>query len=1120
MKSHLGHSLLCTLCVAVLLALAIGSAYSQSYFISKIVPPEDINWGRITSITQDRQGYMWFAGEGLYRYDGYRFTTYRNEPLNPQSLGFHKAEVVYCDQKGTIWVGTHGGGLDRLDKATGLFTHYRHDPKNLLSISHDEVTALLEDQHGNFWVGTHGGLNRMDRQTGRFIAYRHDPANPNSLSNDQVRVVYEDRQGVLWVGTGSPFGQTRIGDGGLNRFNSQTSTFTRYLYQPTNPHSLANNMVQAIYEDRRGMFWVGTFGDGLHTLDRKTGIITRYPYDPKNPERLSRPYLKNGVKTPSDGVTFVQEDSTGSLWIGAYLNGLNRYDATRHKIVHFEAETGKSDAMQDNGPWAFYTSRDGVHWVSTWDGGLYRFVAKQSIFPFTPTGSQVFAFCQDSFGRLWVGTEHGLIQHTPKTGHVQRFVHDPLNLASLRHSDVREIHQDRQGIIWVGTRGGGLNRFNEPTQTFDSYRHDPKKPNSLTDDNVQLIREDRDGKLWLGTPLGLDEFDPKTRQFIHHRANPLDPNTLSDNAIPTLIEDHLGLIWAGGYFAGGVNRFDPKTRRFQQYLPKFHVTGMAEDKNGVVWVGGSEGFFRYDRTNDRFSEILNSRTIQSYMINTLQVDDQNNLWLGNWTNLAKYDPKRNVQTRFGKFQGVDGHIPSFSSYKASDGQLFFGNQTGYYAFYPDQINVAGRPADVLITAIRVHDQPLLAGPDSPLTETLDRVRQISLTYKQNVLSFEFACIDYRNPDDNRHLFKLDNYDVAWRWGGPERTASYINVPPGQYVFRVKGSSSNGPWAEKQIIIVIHPPWWQTWWAYTLYVLLAIGSIWAIIHYRSWALRLKNQQLEQQVNLRTKELSQSLANLKTTQNQLIQKEKLASLGELTAGIAHEIQNPLNFVNNFAEVSVELADELHQSVEENDKALAQSLSADLRQNMQQIVHNGQRASNIVRAMLEHSSNSTGERQATDLNGLAEEYLKLAYHGFRAKHSGFTAILKTDFYADLPHLEVVAGDLGRVLLNLYNNAFYALHQRQMQKEVAYEPMIGVSTRLVEQHVELRVQDNGLGIPAPIRAKVFQPFFTTKPTGQGTGLGLSLSYDIVTKGHGGEMWVESQEEQGTVFIIRLPTF
>ncbi|GAB3639434.1 ATP-binding protein [Spirosoma arcticum] len=284
---------------------------------------------------------------------------------------------------------------------------------------------------------------------------------------------------------------------------------------------------------------------------------------------------------------------------------------------------------------------------------------------------------------------------------------------------------------------------------------------------------------------------------------------------------------------------------------------------------------------------------------------------------------------------------------------------------------------------------------------------------------------------------------------------------------------------------------------------------------------QNQTLERQVGERTAELAQSLANLKTTQNQLIQKEKLASLGELTAGIAHEIQNPLNFVNNFAEVSVELADELHQSVEENDKPLSQELAVDLRQNMQQIAHNGQRASNIVRAMLEHSSASTGQREPTNLNALAEEYLKLAYHGFRSKNTEFSATLESNLAADLPLVEVVAGDVGRVMLNLYNNAFYAVQQRQLQESTdttgAYEPTVWVSSQRVKGQVELRVRDNGMGILSNVQAKVFQPFFTTKPTGQGTGLGLSLSYDIITKGHSGEMWVESQEGQGTTFIVTL---
>ncbi|MCY7358288.1 MAG: histidine kinase, partial [Rudanella sp.] len=268
---------------------------------------------------------------------------------------------------------------------------------------------------------------------------------------------------------------------------------------------------------------------------------------------------------------------------------------------------------------------------------------------------------------------------------------------------------------------------------------------------------------------------------------------------------------------------------------------------------------------------------------------------------------------------------------------------------------------------------------------------------------------------------------------------------------------------------------------------------------------------------------ALTELRATQTQLIQKEKMASLGELTAGIAHEIQNPLNFVNNFSEVSAELVGELKDELDRGDTAEAKAIADDLTQNLQKITHHGGRASAIVKGMLEHSRSSTGERQATDLNALADEYLRLAYHGLRAKDKTFNANLKTDFDPTLPKIELVSQDMGRVLLNLFNNAFYAVQQRQKQEPANYQPTVTVQTCYAQNQsdhrtVEIRVSDNGTGMPESVKAKIFQPFFTTKPTGEGTGLGLSLSYDIVTKGHGGMLTVESVEGEGTTFIVNFP--
>ena len=268
------------------------------------------------------------------------------------------------------------------------------------------------------------------------------------------------------------------------------------------------------------------------------------------------------------------------------------------------------------------------------------------------------------------------------------------------------------------------------------------------------------------------------------------------------------------------------------------------------------------------------------------------------------------------------------------------------------------------------------------------------------------------------------------------------------------------------------------------------------------------------------LNQTVQRLKATQTQLVQKEKMASLGELTAGIAHEIQNPLNFVNNFSEVSAELVGELEEEQQKpgRDTQLEAELLGDLKQNLRKITHHGGRASAIVRGMLEHARTGTGEREATNLNALADEYLRLSYHGLRAKDKDFNADLVTDFAPDLPKVEVMPQELGRVLLNLYNNAFYAVHEKQPTTPAGYKPVVRVSTRRTEAGVEIRVRDNGTGMSDAVKAKIFQPFFTTKPTGEGTGLGLSLSYDIVTKGHGGMLEVESVAGEGATFVVILP--
>jgi signal transduction histidine kinase len=373
---------------------------------------------------------------------------------------------------------------------------------------------------------------------------------------------------------------------------------------------------------------------------------------------------------------------------------------------------------------------------------------------------------------------------------------------------------------------------------------------------------------------------------------------------------------------------------------------------------------------------------------------------------------------------------------------------------------------------------------------------------------------------------MKGYDRDWIISKGERRAVYTNLPPGDHVFEIIASNSDGVWTDvpKQFSFTVKPLFYQTGWFRVLALLALFGLIWLIVRWRTASTRERNIQLEKEVAKRTEELSrqkkeleQTLGSLKSTQAQLIHAEKMASLGELTAGIAHEIQNPLNFVNNFAELNTELNAEGRDALKSGNWEGAEEILMNILDNEQKILHHGKRADAIVKGMLQHSQKGSGTKEPANINNLVTEYLHLAYHGLKAKDKSFNAHLKTDLDPGIGSIDIIQQDIGRVLLNLFNNAFYAVSEKSKTAGPDYQPTVKVSTRKSSTGIEISVTDNGNGIPQSIKDKIFQPFFTTKPTGEGTGLGLSLSYDIV-KAHGGNITVDSLHGQSTTFTIILP--
>jgi signal transduction histidine kinase len=538
------------------------------------------------------------------------------------------------------------------------------------------------------------------------------------------------------------------------------------------------------------------------------------------------------------------------------------------------------------------------------------------------------------------------------------------------------------------------------------------------------------------------------------------------------------------------------------------------------------GLFLFDRKSKSFKNYTEQEGLLDKCVFQIQEDASGNIWCLGPRGLSRLDPLTNKITGF---KQVDPSSSEFYPliYKDAAQTFRLNGENGIIHFNPSELQANPFAPSVVIESIHYHPAVDTTGKDTFLYPRDGQ--KITLHYNENKIALQFVALQFDNPANNQYAFQLAGYDKDWVPAGTQRNATYTNLSPGTYTFKVKAANSDGVWNNTgaSISIVILPPWWQTWWAYLLYAILFIASISTFIAYRSAALKKENKILEEKVNLRTSQLQSSIADLKSTQSQLIQSEKMASLGELTAGIAHEIQNPLNFVNNFSDVNQELLVEMKDEMKKGNLEEADSIANDVIENSEKINHHGKRAGNIVKGMLQHSRQSSGQKEPTDINALADEYLRLSYHGLRAKDKSFNAEMKTDFDESIEKINIIPQDIGRVLLNLFNNAFYAVNEQKKRNPDSYKPTVSVSTMKCDDKIHIVAKDNGNGIPQNIVDKIFQPFFTTKPTGEGTGLGLSLAYDII-KAHGGTLKVESKVDEGnpdtsgkgagSKFVIQLP--
>jgi len=1068
---------------------------------------------------KDKDGMLWFGtNNGIARYDSENIEVYGED----QGLNVGNVYSMLFDTKGRLWItdnskyvfvidieanllykfpnsndlldvyGMMEDNEERIWFANRDFGYIIVDLKEKWSRHLNPKNGLLgnfnlnpyQDKEGLIWLSTNSGVNILDLKEGKNIRLSEE----SGLLDNFITSFYEDNEGKLWISGG---GGIQI----LNKSKTEISYFT------AKEGLDGMNGAGEIFQDKTNKFWIGSANGLLFSYDESIETLERYVLNNSN----------------SQFVFNILEDKQGQIWASIAQGGLYKVNTNDGKPGNFTQDNG----LTESSVWRTLVAKDGKVWIAT-EGGIDVYNPEEETTKHLSTEQGLvhdytYVLMEDSKGRIWAsGNSVGVSIIDPQKEIIEKLTKEE----GLEANNVRYILEDKNKVVWMGGNPGELHKFDLENNIYKSLALDTTR----TPDRINVIFEDSKSNIWLGSRnSGLQKIDP----INNTRVRITTENGLAGDEIMSITEDDRQDIWIA--MLKGVQIIDTDNLKLTTFtteegLAANDVYAIREQK-GKLFLGTSKGItiltpidmgenklFWKERTLGINQGIIGPDISQ----NSIDFDKNGSLWAGG-------SPIREVMVIDEIEEDTTSYPTAIAGINIIDKKRFFKDKnllkvkrTGLDTLWdnnkPYAFDRMAKDSSYL-TLNNIHWSTVKGPHNIPV--------DLTLPYDQNYLSFNFNGNQFSNPDKMVYRYILEGIDKNWSPISEKTTSeNYRDLIPGGYTFKVASKGFNGVWSEPaEFKFSILPPWWKTWWAYTIFVILFLGLGLVILHYRSQWLKKENRILEERVSHRTAQLKKTIEELENTQSQLIHSEKMASLGELTAGIAHEIQNPMNFINNFSEVSIELIDEMCEELDKGDVDEAKTISKDIAQNLDKITHHGKRASSIVKGMLEHSRNTSGQKEPTDINVLADEYLRLSYHGLRAKNKSFNADFKTDLDETLPKIDIIPQDLGRVLLNLINNAFYAVTSVPIEEQDKdYKPLVVISTKKMDDQVLISVKDNGPGIPDDIKEKIFQPFFTTKPTGKGTGLGLSLAYDIITQGHGGALELRTEAGEGTEFLIYIP--
>jgi len=776
----------------------------QSHIIFNHLTIEDgLSQSSVTCILQDRSGFMWFGTQdGLNRYDGYNIMIFKNDPSDSTSLTDNFIFSIYEDQSGSLYIETQSGTFHQYNPRSESFQIVIKDSVDLERARVNSVSALLQESSGIRWTGglSKGtGLVRFDTKTGKSKTFKHNPSDPSSLSDDKVYSVYRDRSGNLWVGTFN----------GLDRLDERTGKFFHYRNKPGDPNSLADNWVWPIYEDSRGYLWIGTVRSGLSMFDPKSKKFLNYKNDPNDPTSINDNFVFS-----------IYEDRSGLIWIGTNLSGINYFNPSTQAFEHYTHNPGNKNILSDDIVLSMLVDRNGYYWIGTRTGGLNKFDYSKKNFVF--------------------------------------YSNNPSNANSVISNSIQSLLEDRAGNIWIGTFSSGLDVLNPQTGTISHYTNNPSDPGSISDNRIYSLVEDKLGNIWIGTyGGGLNKLDRATGKFLRYQFKENDSTSISSNATWSLELDDEGNLWIGT-FGGGVNVLNLNNQKFNYYknnpdnstsIADDNIIRIFKDSKGNMWIGTTKGLSRYSKEKRSFKNYDEKDGLANNFIYGIEEDDSGNLWLSTNNGISKFNPETEAFKNYYVQDGLQGNEFNQNAF-AKDyktGRLLFGGPNGFNVFNPDDVKENSYIPPVVYTSYTRYNSDDEEG--KPIFERgISAKDSILLTYKDNIVTLQFAALSYYNNSQNRYRYKLEGFNENWIQLGSNNTVTFTNLSPGDYNLIVTGSNNDGLWNDegKSLFIEVTPPWWRTNIAYAIYVITFLSLLYGMR-------RFEINRREQKTKLRENEL---------------------------------------------------------------------------------------------------------------------------------------------------------------------------------------------------------------------------------------------------------------------------